>query len=98
MALLAHQLYHLQGLEDYALQRLKSQLHGWSVSDLLEGNKEMYATPYKAARQVYITEATRSYSQVPQLAQALQKAAQEVKEFAINLVEALGNVHGQIED
>ena len=98
VALLARHLFHMQELEDYALQRLKSQLHGWSVSELFEGIKEMYATPYKAARQVFITEATRSYSQVPQLAQALQKAAQEIKGFAVDLVEALGIVHGQVED
>ena len=63
-----------------------------------KGIKEMYATPFNAARQVFITEASRSYSQVPQLAQALQKAAQEVKDFAIDLVEALGNVHGRLDD
>lgn len=44
------------------------------------------------------TEVTRSYSQVGQLAQALHKAVREVEDFAINLLEALGNVHRQLED
>ncbi len=85
-------------LEAYALQRLKFQLHSWSISELSGGFQEICAFPNKEARQVVITEATRSYSQVPQLAQALHKAAREVGDFAIDLVEALGNVHRQLED
>ena len=98
VALLARDLFHMQELEEYALQRLKSQLHGWSASELFEGVEGIYATPYKVARHEFITEATRSYSQLPQLAQALQKAATEIKEFAIDLVEALGTVHKQLGD
>ncbi len=98
VALLARDMFHIPELEEYALQGLRSQLHYWSVSDLFEGIQEMYAIQNKTARQRVITEATRSYSQVSRLAQALYKAAREVGEFAIDLVEALGNVHGQRED
>ena len=49
------------------------------------------------ARQLIITKASRSYLQVPQLAQAL-RGAREVEDFAIDLVETLGNVHRQLED
>ena len=89
MDLIAHDNFHMQELEEYALQRLKSQLRSWSISELYQSIKEMYATQYKAARHVFIAEAIRSYSQVLQLAQLLQKAA---------LVEALGSVHGQLVD
>ena len=98
VALLARELFHMPELEEYALQRLKSQLHSWSVSELFEGIQEMYAIQYQAARQEFITEAIRSYLEVPQLAQALWKAALEIKEFAVDLVEALGNMHGELEN
>lgn len=45
-----------------------------------------------------VTEATRLYSQVPQLAQALQKAAREIGEFAVDLVETLGHMNRRLED
>ncbi len=85
-------------LEAYALQRLKFQLHSWSISELSNGFQEICAFPNKEARQLVITEAIRSYSKVPQLAQALHKAAREVGDLAIDLVEAWGNVHRQPED
>ena len=97
VALLARDLFHVQGLEEYALRQLRAQLHCWSSNYLFEGIQKMYTTQKKAARQVVITEVTRSYSQVPQLAEALRKAAREIGEFAIDLV-ASGNVHGQIDD
>ncbi len=80
-------------LEVYALQRLRSQLHSLSTSDLFDGIQKIYAGPNKAARQLVFTEATRSYSQVPQLAQALRMAAREVGELAVDLVEALGKMN-----
>lgn len=85
-------------LEVYALQRLRSQLHSWSISDLFDGIQEMCAFPNKEARQLVVTEAARSYSHVPQLAQALHKAAREGGEFAVELLEALGQMNRRRED
>ena len=93
VALLARDLFYIPGLEKYALQRLKSQLHRWSASELFDAIQEIYATQNKAARQVFVSEATRSYSQIPQLAQALQKAAREIGDFEVELVEALGQMN-----
>lgn len=50
VALLARDLFHMQELEEYALQRLKSQLHGWSASELFEGIEGMYATSTTSSR------------------------------------------------
>ena len=77
---------------------MNSQLHSWSWSDLFDGIQEMYAVPNKEARQLVIIEAAKSYSQVPQLAQTLHNAAREVKEFADDLVEALGQMNRQRKD
>lgn len=53
----------------------------------------MYATENDHARQLVVTEAAKSYLQVPPLAEALQKAAREVGDFAVDLMEALRKVH-----
>ncbi len=77
-------------LEEYALERLRSQLHSWSTGDIFNGIREMCACQNREARQLVVTEAARSSLQSPILAETLQKAAQEVEGFAIDLVEALG--------
>lgn len=75
-----------------------SILHMVNQRSFSKAFEKYYATRNKAARQLVITEATKTYSQFPQLAQAPQEAAQEVAEFAIDLVEALGTVQRQPED
>lgn len=60
--------------------------------------QEMYATENDHARQLVVTEAAKSYLQVPPLAEALQKAACEVGDFAVDLMEALRKVHWRHED
>ncbi len=85
-------------LEAYALQRLRSQLHSWSISDLFDGIQGICAFANKEARQLVVTEAARSYPHVPQLAQALHKAAREGGELAAKLLEALGQMNRRHED
>lgn len=58
----------------------------------------MYESRNDYARWLIITEAAKTYVQTPDLAEALQKAAREVKEFAVGLMEALKNLCQQQED
>ena len=85
-------------LEKYALEWLRSQLHSWSMSDIFDGIQEMCACQNKEARQLVVIEAAGSYSQVPQLVQALHKAAREIGGFVDDLVEALGQMNRQRKD
>ena len=87
----------MDDLEALALERLRSQLH-WSISELDNCIQEMYATQNYYTRRLVVTEAAKSYIQIPDLAEALRKAAREIGEFAIDLVEAIGDVHRQLED
>ena len=82
-------------LESYAFQRLSSQPHSWSISDLFDDIEEMCTPPNKDARQLVVTEAARLYSQLPHLAQALHKAVREVPQFAGDLLEVLGQMKGR---
>ena len=85
-------------LEKHALEQLRLQLQSWSKSDIFNGIHEMYARQNKEARQLVVTEAARTCQQFPILAESLQKAAQEVEGFAIDLVEALGTMNRQRKD
>lgn len=51
-----------------------------------------------AGRPASSLKALKGCMRLPQLAHALQKAATEIREFAIDLLEALGTVHGQLGD
>ena len=90
--------YANRSLGALALKRLRYQLHSWSISELVHGIQEMYATENDSARQLVVTEAAKSYLQVPPLAEALQKAAREVRDFTVDLMEALRKVHRRHED
>ena len=68
------------------------------MSDFFDSIQETCAVPNKEARQLVLIEAAKSYSQVPQLAQALHKPAREVGEVADDLVEALGQMNRQRKD
>ena len=68
------------------------------MSDLFDGIQEVCAVPDTEARQLVLIEAAKSYSQVPQLAQALHKAARKVGEVADDLVEVLGQMSRQRKD
>ena len=96
MALIARHL-QMDELEALALERLRSQLH-WSISELVDCIQKMYATQNDYARRLIVTEAAKSYVQVPDLAEVLQKAAREVGEYAIDLMEALKNLCQRQED
>ena len=85
-------------LEEYALERLRSQLHSWSMGDIFNGIQEMCARQNKEARQLVVAEAARTCLQFPILAECLQKAAREVEGFAIDLVEAVGGMNRRHED
>ncbi len=97
MALIARHM-QIDHLEALALKRLRYQLHSWSISELVYYIQEIYATENDPARQLVVTEAAKSYLQVPPLAEALQKAAREVRDFTVDLMEALRKVHRRHED
>ncbi len=52
----------------------------------------MYVSENDYARRLIITEAAKSYVQASDLAEALQKAARKVEEFAVDLMKALRNL------
>jgi hypothetical protein len=81
----------MDDLEELAMEHLRSQLHSWSSIEFFDRILEMYATDKEEARRFVVTEAAKSYSRVPHLAQALQKAAREGGEFAVDLMRALSN-------
>ena len=84
-------------LEALALERFRSQLR-WPISELIGCIQNMYESRNDYARRLVITEAAKSYVQTPDLAEALQKAAREVGEFAVDLMEALKNLCQQREE
>ncbi len=87
----------MDDLEALALERFRSQLR-WPISELIGCIQKMYESRNHYARRLVITEAAKSYVQTPDLAEALQKAAREVGEFAVDLMEALKNLCQQQED
>jgi len=87
----------MDDLEALALERFRSQLR-WPISELIGCIQNMYESQNDPARRLVITEAAKSYVQTPDLAEALQKAAREVLEFAMDLMEALRNLCQQRED
>jgi len=87
----------MDDLEALALERFRSQLR-WPISELIGCIQNMYESRNDYARPLVITEAAKSYVQTPDLAEALQKAAREVGEFAVDLMEALSNLCQQRED
>ena len=50
----------IPALEEYALERLRSQMYSCSMSDIFNGIQEMCACQNKEARQFIVTEAARS--------------------------------------
>lgn len=80
-----------------ALERLRSQLR-WPINELIDCTRNMYESQDNDARRLVITEAAKSCVQASDLAEALQKAAREVREFAVDLMEALKNLCQQRED
>jgi len=87
----------MDDLEALALERFRSQLR-WPINELIGCIQNMYESRNDYARRLVITEAAKSYVQTPDLAEALQKAAREVLEFAVDLMEALRNLCQQRED
>ncbi len=83
----------MDDLEVLAMDHLRSQLHSWLSIELFDRILEMYATDKEEVRQIVVTEAAKSYSRVPHLAQAHQKAAREGGEFTVDLMRALSNIH-----
>ena len=82
-------------LEALALERFRSQLRR-PISELIGCIQNMYKS--RNARRLVITEAAESYVQTPDLPEALQKAARQVGEFAVDLMVALKNLWQQREE